>query len=691
MQKFILFALLILSSANIIAQPITPYNIVKNERRAAAKTTALVYNPALKPFYHGVASGDPTTTSVIIWTRITPETPSITKINGTYEVATDTGMKTIVKSGNFTADTGTDFTVNIDVTGLSAGTTYYYRFKTGGISSLVGRAKTIPAANVTNLKFAIVSCSNYEGGYFNAYGSIAQRNDLDAVIHLGDYIYEYEKGAYGIGLSSRQNEPATEILTLADYRTRYSLYRLDAELIRLHQQHTFITIWDDHESANDSYVDGAENHNTGEGDWNIRKAVSKRVYFEWMPIRENAQKNIYRKISYGNLCDILMLDTRLEGRQSPPAHFDTPDTGTLARIMISSTQENWLMNNLQQSTATWKIVGNQVLFSAFNVGFAGGFSDGVPDPTNIDSIRGAEDLFIDNWESYPTQRMRILTGIRDNNVKNVVFVTGDSHCSWAFDVPVDPVDYPNPLKGNIPTANTYNTVTKKGYNRVGQEGSWAVEYGTPSISSPNFDEAVGAAVTAQFEYSMNNPLPAPFPAGTIYNPHLRFVDLDKHGYFLLDVKQDSVHADFYYVSRIDTSFATVNNSSNYKTLKDTNEIHTATGPAPAKTTQDIPTPVAPPATGIQHKDDNMVLFGLFPNPAGNDLYLQIGLQYSSIMQIVAYDLAGRKVAVLVPQKEFPKGLYNIHTSLSGIKMSGQYIIRFEGTAVNYSFKLNVTK
>lgn len=691
MQKMLAVAVLLVCSLSVWAQPVTPHNIIKTGRRGAGKGTALVFDPALKPFYHGVASGDPTTTSVIIWTRVTPDNASTTSITGTYEVATDTGMTNIVKSGNFTADTTTDFTVNIDVTGLNAGTTYYYRFITNNISSLVGRAKTIPSSNINNLKFAIVSCSNYEGGYFNAYAKIAERNDLDAIIHLGDYIYEYEKGAYGIGLTSRENEPGTEILTLADYRTRYSLYRLDKDLIRAHQQHTFITIWDDHESANDSYIDGAENHNTGEGNWTTRKGVSKRVYFEWMPIRDNSSKDIYRKISYGSLCDILMLDTRLEGRTKPPAHFDTPDSGPTARVMMSNTQQTWLQNNLQQSTADWKIIGNQVLFSIFNVGFAGGFSDGSPDPTNIDSIRAAEDLFIDNWESYPTQRSAVLDFIVNNNIDNVVFVTGDSHCSWAFDIPVNPVDYPNPLKGNIPTQNAYNSAGKTGYDMASQDGSWAVEYGTPSISSPNFDESVGAATTAQFEYSMNNPLPSPFPPNTIYNPHLRYVDLDQHGFFILDVKPDSIHADYYYVSDLTTNNATLTTGAAFKTVKDTNKVQKAAGPAPAKTQQDTPTPLTPPVLGVNEVAKNMVLFSIYPNPATNDLFIHLGLQEKTKLEIDAYDITGKKVATLVPAKEYTKGIYNIHTSLASLPATGNYVIVFKGTDIQQSFMLNVVK
>lgn len=691
MNRLLLLILISIYSLSSFSQPVSHHNIIPVGRGSGstAKNTALVFDPALKPFYHGVASGNPTTTSVIIWTRVTPDSGQYS-INGTWQLAADTGFTQLISNGTFTADTSKDYTVKLEISSLTSGTTYYYRFNALGKYSLVGRAKTIPSGNIGNLKFAIVSCSNYEGGYFNAYEKIAERNDLDAVIHLGDYIYEYGQGTYGLNLPGRNNEPNTEILTLSDYRTRYSLYRLDRDLIRLHQQHTFINIWDDHESANDSWEAGAENHQSNEGSWQVRKDISKRVYFEWMPLKNNSTNSIYRKISYGNLCDILMLDTRLEGRQEPPANFDDPDPVGNPRRIISPTQESWLISNLKSSTASWKLIGNQVLYSIFNVGFAGGYSDGVPDPTNIDSIRAAENLFIDNWESYPTQRKRILDTIRLADVDNVVFLTGDSHCSWAFDIPEKPVNYPNPLTLNIPTPNPYNLTTKEGYNQVTQEGSWAVEYATPSISSPNFDEAVGAAVTAQFEVTMNTPV-VPL-GGAVYNPHCRYVDLDRHGFFILDVKPDSIHADYYYVSRIDTNVATLQTGNAYKTLKDTNEVHTAAAPAPPKATQDIPTPLNPqPGTSIKNVKSSAVVFSVYPNPANEELYIQLGLQENTEMEITISDIEGRKVASLVPLKTFTKGLYNLRLSLDAVNVSGNYFLQFRGKDFIEVRKLQVTK
>jgi alkaline phosphatase D len=685
--------ILLLSSIYVTsgAQPIGRHQIVQisHNPMGTFRTTDLVYNPSLAPFYHGVASGDPEETRVIIWTRVTPDTLNVQpNISGTYEMATDTGFGNVVKNGTFVTDTATDYTVKIDVTGLQPGSTYYYRFQTGNKRSLTGRAKTLPtAAQAQHLKFAIVSCSNYEGGYFNAYAKIAARNDLDAVVHLGDYIYEYEQGAYGINLPNRTTEPSTEILVLSDYRTRYSLYRLDPDLIRLHQQHTFINIWDDHESANDSYMDGAENHQPNEGSWEDRKAISKKVYFEWIPIRNNATDKVYRNLSYGNLADLIMLDTRLEGRTKPPVNFDDPDTASSGiRTMMSSTQMGWLNDRIKAPVSKWKIIGNQVLYSIFNVGFGAGFGDGTPDPTNIDSIRVAENLFIDNWESYPTQRHELLDTLKNNPTSNVVFVTGDSHCSWAFDVPDSAVIYPDPLALNLPTPKAYDSIKRSGYNPTTQEGSWAVEYATPSISSPNFDEAAGATTAATLELFMNTAIPF-IPGNPVYNPHLKYVDLDRHGYFILDIKEDSVHADYYYMSRIDTNYATETMGKALVTYANSNKVSIAGGAAGPKAVQDVPTPLFPSSpVSVGAIAQPAVLFAAYPNPVSEDLYVQLGLAQATSMRVDAMGIDGKMVVNLIPAKAYNKGVYNLKLSTSELPR-GVYILVFKGDSFSKTLKI----
>jgi len=671
-KTIFLLVLSLLAANSLWSQNQTP-QISQVSRHVAADRGG--FDPRLEPFYHGVASGDPAPNSLVIWTRVTPDANQ-TSISGQYFVSTDTSFNTLVATGNFTAQQANDFTVNIVLTGLNPGTVYYYYFQALSGNSLIGRAKTTPAsnANVDHLKFAIVSCSNYEGGYFNAYDAISKRNDLDAVVHLGDYIYEYGAGSYGIGLPGRVNEPATEILTLADYRTRYSLYRLDPDLIRLHQQHTMISIWDDHESANDSYINGAENHNPGEGAWETRKAISKQVYFEWMPMRANPSSQIYRNLSYGNLCDMIMLDTRLEGREQPPAHFDTPDNP--ARTIISPTQMDWLMNTLDQSTAKWKVIGNQVLFSTFNVGFAAGFTDGVPDLTNIDSIRLVEDLFIDNWESYPTQRNRIIDSLRNKNIDNVVIVTGDSHSSWAFDVTKQAVQYPLAQFLNLPQVNPYNAATGEGYNAATGAGSHAVEFGTPSISSPNFDEALGAAATAQFEFLMNNPVPQ---IGVVYNPHAKYLDLDRHGYFILDLTAASAQADFFYVSTLSTDTTLEAFGTGVFTADGQNHLQVAAGATPGKMVQDVPAPANPPVfnSGVESIQKQAIILSCYPNPASGQVFLQFSIHQSVRFGVKVYDLSGRLALDGLDSRQFSPGVYNLVLPLTGLT-AGNYIVRLEG-------------
>ena len=649
---------------------------------------ALPFDASLKPFYHGVASGDPLEDRVIIWTRVTPDDIAAVKVDWT--LATDTAFTKIVKTGTTTTDIEKDYTVKIDVTGLLANTTYYYYFTAQGKNSIIGRTKTTPQAtqSINNLKFAVVSCSNYEGGLFTAYSRIADRNDLDAVVFLGDYIYEYSTGGYK-NLSpelKRIVEPATEILTISDYRTRYSLYKLDKDLMRAHQQHPFIAIWDDHESANDSYFDGAENHTEGaEGLWTIRKAISKKVYYEWMPIRNTADDKLYRAFSYGTLADLIMLDTRLEGREKPPIHFDSPDVP--ARKMISQTQYDWFINNLKKSKAKWKVIGNQVMFSTYNVGFAAGFADGKPDVTNIDSIRASEDLFIDNWESYPTQRNSIIDTLQKNNIKNVIFVTGDSHCSWAFDVTKQAVLYPFAGAMNIPQPIPYNAANGSGYNAVTGEGSYAVEFGTPSISSQNFDEAVGAAASAQFELTFNNPIPQLGNAN--YNPHLKYVDLDQHGYMILDLKSDSAQTDFFHVPNVTSLTTTETRSKGVSVKSNQTKIAGKSNAmmAPAKSTQEIPAP-AKPKGGISGNEEGLAgqIFTLYPNPANDKIMLSYALNLQTTAEIKIIDAKNTVVKILSKASTQAPGVYQMDYDISDIK-AGIYFLIITTDKTNLTKKL----
>lgn len=442
-------------------------------------------------FQHGVASGDPLNDRVIIWTKVTPpDTLSSVEVN--WEVATDSTFSGILKYGKYTTVADQDYTVKIDVKGLNPGMKYHYRFSALGETSPPGQTKT--ASLYTNqLVFAVVSCSNYEWGYFNAYGRIADRQDIDAVIHLGDYIYEYGVGVYGDTTLGRINEPRTEIITLDDYRTRYSLYRKDKDLQRVHAAHPFIVIWDDHEIANDSYKSGAQNHQEDEGSYESRKTAARKAYYEWMPIREG--EKLYRKFSFGEMADILMLDERLEGRSKQLANMNDPAYESDDRSMLGTEQFDWLTAHLRSSTAKWKIIGNQVIFSDLNRSLL------FPkQPKNMDS-----------WDGYPAEKRAIARQIVDNKIENVIWITGDTHSSWAF-----------------------NTVVEG----VGEE-ALAVEFGVTSVNSANYDERASIDTVRMAEQL--------YLKG---NPHLKYNNLADHGYLLLRLKSDEAKAEYYFVETV---------------------------------------------------------------------------------------------------------------------------------------------
>lgn len=613
MRKFVFVTLIILSNLKSFSQ-----------------NNGLVFNPQFKPFYHGVASGDPLHDRVIIWTRVTPDSGFATIANVDWRVALDTGMINIVQYGTTTTDQSMDFTVKVDVTGLTPNTYYYYEFTYNNMHSIRGRTRTAPLAMQDSLRFGIVSCSNYEAGYFNVYRVLKERNDVDAIIHLGDYIYEYEHNGYAYNSSvGRTFAPSTEIIALSDYRTRYSCYKLDEDLIRLHQQYPFIIVWDDHESANDSWMNGADNHSSSEGSWVDRKAASQQAFMEWLPIRPKSQGNfteIYRKIQFGPLMDLLMLDTRLIGREEQAGTTGSTVTNQ-NRTLLGTAQYNWLLSNLNSTATQWKIIGQQVMMA----------------PLKVAGI-GVND---DQWDGYPAERTKIISHVMTNDIKNIVVLTGDIHCSWAND---------------IPTAN---------YQSNGN-GSAFVEMVTPAVTSPAFPINVGVNIIK----AANN--------------HIKWVDLSSRGFIIFTVTQARAQGDWFFVSTINSKSSAFNHASSWyvnageRNLKNSQSIMPTRHdmdkiPAPdwqrqfihpVDTTPVDTTPVDSNISIIQH---DMAVVGVFPNPFSTGISVQLYVPIDMDIQLVLFDLQGKEIALKEYQQQ-QKGLHFLAMEMAYIP-NGIYVLQ----------------
>lgn len=617
-------------------------------------------NALYRPFYSGVASGDPLSDAVIIWTRITPENakPLVVK----WTVATDTAFKNVVKSGSLETSAKRDYTVKVDVTGLKSNTIYYYQFEYEGWTSLIGRTKTASKDNEANhQRFAVVSCSNFQAGFFNAYGRIADRNDLTAVIHLGDYIYEYPNTGYGDSVAKAQGRKhdSLETIKVEQYRARYNLYRLDSNLRRLHQQHPMICVWDDHESANNSHKNGAQNHTEGtEGKWSDRKSYSQQVYQEWMPIREKNDSTIYRDFSFGNLVDLIMLDTRITGRDSQINDIMNPAMYSPNRTMLGTTQRNWFLQKMSTSKAKWKIIGNQVMFSEFHVGWASQATGQTP--------AQVENQFLDMWDGYPFERAVIMQSIESQKINNVAFLTGDVHCAFAFDV-ADSVT--NPSSKPLPYApSAYDPKTGK--------GSIAVEFVTPSISSANFDENVGPSLAGGFQYQINNDLPPPFPKGYVPNPHMKYVDLTRHGYFILDATNDTLSANYYFVDKILSPSSKEVFGARPYSLNGGNRLQMSNKPAAQRKTQDLPAPVKWQNKQLNSKNYKNSGVGIYPNPASGNVQVQVA--DGQKVELNWYDYSGKWVlnngmnrSENVDVTALPKGLYFVNVATP----TGSWIVK----------------
>ncbi len=480
-------------------------------------------------FDHGVASGDPLADGFIVWTRVTGASGGNLPVR--WRVASDPEMREVVRQGIAWTDDWWDFTVKVDVRGLTPGSSFYYRFEVDDVVSLIGQARTLPEGAVDRARFAVVSCSNYPAGYFNVYRDIALTDDLDAVIHLGDYIYEYGLGQYATEHAEelgRVPEPAGEVTTLQEYRRRHAQYKADADSIAMHRRHPLIAVWDDHELANDAWRGGAENHQDDEGRWQDRRDAAIRAWFEWMPVRgvpNGADTRIFRDFRYGDLMSLIMLDTRLYGRDRQPDAGDSVTAEAVAaalqdpeRRMLGHRQEGWLRRTLAaQADTTWQVIGQQVMLAPVRAPELGPLLDrerpSMLPREQLDHYvalsEGSPPMVLDTWNGYPHARETLLRDLRER-ARNPVVLSGDLHTSMANNV--------------IPH---------------GDDTPVTVEIMPPSVSSPGFDEYL--------------PLREPdalVEATQAVNPAVRFMDTRRRGWVHLTLTREQCTAEWHLIDTV---------------------------------------------------------------------------------------------------------------------------------------------
>lgn len=457
-------------------------------------------------FAHGVASGDPLADAVILWTHIglAAGAKARDSVEVKWRVATDEAMRNIVTQGVVQALASRDYTVKVDAQGLSPNRYYYYQFEAQGQLSQIGRTRTTAASGVEPVRMAVASCANYPFGHFNVYRRIAERDDLNVVLHLGDYLYEYAPGTYDGKSTTRAHFPPREIVALADYRLRHAQYKTDPDLQAAHQMHPWICVWDDHESTNNSWLNGAENHNAGEGDWQPRKQAAIRAYHEWMPIREQpmstAGRYIYRSFRFGDTADLLMLDTRLHGRSEQVDRLDTKLLQDPSRTLLGRDQLAWLQAQMEYSNsrgATWRVLGQQCMMGQL---------------VNAQQ----QVLNADQWDGYPVERDKIFSQLRQQSIDNTVVLTGDIHSSWGMDLCPDPFG--------------------SGYNPDTGKGSLAVELVTSAVTSPS---PYGSAEQA-----------APREQERMQDPHIHWVNFQQRGYMVVDLSAEQALAQWWLVDNV---------------------------------------------------------------------------------------------------------------------------------------------
>jgi alkaline phosphatase D len=481
----------------------------------------------LTGFTHNVASGEPGPDSMLLWTRYVNPTGGSSKVK--VEVSESRDFTKIVAGGQMVTGRWRDHTVKITVDGLTPGRTHFYRFiGPDGAISPIGRTKTLPVGKAAKFNIAIFSCANLGFGEFNAYGHAAARGDIDLVLHLGDYFYEYGRGGYDGGDDfAKRMFPEDEILTLADYRLRYASYRADPQLQAMHANFPVIPNTDDHEGANDSWEGGAQNHQSDEGDWTNRKIAAMQVWHEWLPVGEQP----WKAYEFGDLGSYYRTDTRMVARSEPRGHSEfmraADPTKAFAEFhdgawlddsmtMMGTEQESWLYKAFARNKGLWTVLG-----SGTNMGYNStppNALDWLPKDApersksyvkqGLAAAKAGLPYNLDNWGGYPKARSRVLAAAQRTD-SNLVVVTGDSHNGWAFDLP-------------------------EGGKAAG------VEFGGHSVTSPGFESATKGTdpkIVARAMVDANS-------------AELRWMDSSNRGYMLLSLTPDAATNEWVFMDSV---------------------------------------------------------------------------------------------------------------------------------------------
>jgi alkaline phosphatase D len=546
--------------------------------RLARASSSVTFTATDAPFPAGVASGDPLADRVILWTY------APTAGTAQWEVARDAEFASIVRTGTVAFSAASDFTAHVDVDGLEPDSYYWYRFRAAGGTSDVGRTRTSPApgAAVDRLRVGVVTCAEWEFGYFGGYRVLAERDDVDVVFALGDYIYEFGND-YGSIPSpkpgGRAHVPPHETVTLDDYRARYRQYHQDAGLRALRARHPLIAMYDDHELANDWWKDGSQNHTPAtEGDFHARRDAAMKAFHEWLPVRVNASDETiaYRRFQFGDLVDVFMLDER-RYRDKPATSgvvgyfsFD-PSVNDPNRTLLGETQRDWLLDGLAHSTSAWKVLGNPVAIVPIDVGPAlAGAIDDVLVASGAALPPIPPPLYVDDWDGYNAERQRVVDHIAAHKVKDVVVLTGDYHESFASQIPFN--------------RSTYDL----------DANSAAVEFVAPAITSPTLTETLqmgslphAATINTVFEANL-----------AASNPWVKYHEGFSNGFGVAEFRRDGMQFDFWFVDDRTSPATAAHAGPSWSVRRGAAVLAQAAGPVGPRPDRVAPRPAPQPSGGV---------------------------------------------------------------------------------------------